>query len=68
MTYTAVIKQVSEGWIGWIEELPGVNCQENEYDSLIESLRETLKEAIALNKEAALASAGRNYQELAVSV
>jgi hypothetical protein len=26
--YTAVIKQDGEWWIGWIEELPGVNCQE----------------------------------------
>jgi hypothetical protein len=26
--YTAVIKQDAEWWIGWIEEIPGVNCQE----------------------------------------
>lgn len=26
--YTAVIKQVNGWWIGWIEEVPGVNCQE----------------------------------------
>ena len=25
--YTAVIKQDGDWWIGWIEEVPGVNCQ-----------------------------------------
>ena len=26
--YSAVIKQDGKWWIGWIEEIPGVNCQE----------------------------------------
>jgi hypothetical protein len=26
--YTAVLKKSGEWWIGWIEEVPGVNCQE----------------------------------------
>jgi hypothetical protein len=26
--YTAVIKHSGAWWIGWIEEVPGVNCQE----------------------------------------
>jgi len=26
--YTAVVKQDGERWFGWIEEVPGVNCQE----------------------------------------
>ena len=26
--YTAVVKQEGSWWIGWIEEIPGVNCQE----------------------------------------
>ena len=28
MNYTAIIKQQDNCWIGWIEEVPGVNCQE----------------------------------------
>ncbi|MCI4626085.1 MAG: hypothetical protein L3V56_09010 [Candidatus Magnetoovum sp. WYHC-5] len=28
-TYTAIIKQDGDWWIGWIEEMPGVNCQES---------------------------------------
>ncbi len=44
--YTAVIKKVNKWWIGWVEEVPGVNCQERTKKELIESLKITLKEAI----------------------
>lgn len=27
-SYTAVVKQDGACWIGWIGEVPGVNCQE----------------------------------------
>ncbi len=45
--YTALLKQDGDWWIGWIEEVPGVNCQERTRDELLESLSETLKEALA---------------------
>ena len=45
-TYTAVVKQDGQWWIGWVEEVPGVNCQERTRDELIESLRITLVEAL----------------------
>ena len=32
--YTAVVKQEGDWWIGWIEEVPGVNCQEPSRDEL----------------------------------
>ena len=48
MTYTALIKQVDQVWIGWIEEIPGVNCQEDTQEDLIETLGITLKEAVLL--------------------
>ncbi len=44
--YTAVVKQEDGWWIGWIEEVPGVNCQERTYKELKESLEITLKEAL----------------------
>jgi predicted RNase H-like HicB family nuclease len=47
--YTAVIEKKSKWWIGWIEEVPGVNCQERSRGKLIESLRVTLKEALEFN-------------------
>ncbi|MBM4032531.1 MAG: type II toxin-antitoxin system HicB family antitoxin [Planctomycetes bacterium] len=45
-TYTAAINKRRDWWIGWIEELPGVNCQERTREELLGTLRVTLKEAI----------------------
>jgi len=66
--YTAVIKQDADLWIGWIEEVPGVNCQESSRENLLKSLRETLAEAIELNRADALAAVGKGYEELAIAV
>ncbi len=38
--YTAIIKQDGEWWIGWIEEIPGINCQEASYNELFEKLKD----------------------------
>lgn len=62
-TYTAVIIKDDEWWIGWIEEIPGVNCQEKTYEQLIESLKITIREAIEFNKNDALEIAGTGYRE-----
>jgi predicted RNase H-like HicB family nuclease len=45
--YTSVIKQSGEWWIGWIEEIPGVNCQEATREELLKSLKDTLAEALS---------------------
>ena len=62
-TYTAVIKHDGNWWIGWIEELPGVNCQEASRDELLESLKITLKEALEFNRQDAISAAGGHYHE-----
>jgi hypothetical protein len=61
--YTAVVKQDGEFWIGWIKEIPGVNCQEGSKADLIDTLRITLSEALELNKEEAISAIGSNYNE-----
>lgn len=66
--YTAVIKQDGEWWIGWVEEVPGVNCQEATREELIEALRVTLREALDLNRADALAAAGDRYTEERIAV
>ncbi|MBI4842756.1 MAG: type II toxin-antitoxin system HicB family antitoxin [Nitrospirae bacterium] len=48
--YTAVVKQEGDWWIGWIEEITGVNCQERTREELKESLRITLKEALGIKQ------------------
>ena len=67
-TYTAVIKQDANFWIGWIEEVPGVNCQEATRESLLKSLRETLIEAIEFNRADARSAAGNSFEELSIAV
>ena len=66
--YTAVVNQVDAWWIGWIEELPGVNCQESTHEELVASLRETLREALELNKQDALAAAGSGFREEPIAI
>jgi predicted RNase H-like HicB family nuclease len=61
--YTAIIKKNNNWWIGWIEEVPGVNCQEHSKEELIESLKEILKEALELNRQESLSIAGSDYLE-----
>ncbi len=67
-TYTAVVKQDGKWWIGWVEEVPGVNCQETTREELLESLRVTLAEAIAMNREDARRAAGNNFEETPIAV
>ena len=66
--FSAVIKQDGKWWIGWIEEIPGVNCQEATHDGLIETLKITLKEALEFNRREALEAAESNYKEEMVRV
>lgn len=48
MQLTAVYEKVAEGYIGFVEELPGANTQAD----TLEEARESLSEAIALTLEA----------------
>jgi predicted RNase H-like HicB family nuclease len=61
--YTALVKKDGDWWIGWIEEIPGVNCQEKSHEDLLQSLRETLREAIEFNRMDAIEAAGIGYKE-----
>jgi predicted RNase H-like HicB family nuclease len=54
--YTAMIQQHGEWWIGWVEEVPGVNSQGRTRAELLENLRDALDEALEMNRADALAS------------
>jgi len=62
-TYTAIIKQSGPWWIGWIAEIPGVNCQEPTREALLETLKATLEEALEINRQEARKAAGEDYEE-----
>ncbi len=66
--YKAVIKQEGEWWYGWIEEMPGVNCQERSKEELLEALRVTLREAIEFNREEARKSASGEFTEVRIAI
>ena len=67
-SYTAVTKQDGGWWIGWIEEVPGVNCQEHTREELLASLRTTLAEALELNRQEAIQAAAPDYTEEPVTL
>ncbi len=64
--YTAVIRQDGPCWIGWVEEVPGVNDQGQSSEAFLESLREVLREALEFNRQDALGAAGQGAEELAL--
>ena len=61
--YTAVIQQHGEWWIGWVEEVPGVNSQGTTREELLDNLRDALDEALEMNRQQARAAvAGRRIR------
>ena len=62
-TYRAVIQQDGEWWIGWIEEIPGVNSQGATREELLANLQSALEEALEMNRADALAAAKGAFEE-----
>ena len=58
---TAVFKKVPEGYIGFVEELPGANTQGDTLDETRENLREAV--ALVLEANRVLAEEGLEGQE-----
>jgi predicted RNase H-like HicB family nuclease len=67
-TFTAITKKSGDWWIGWIEEVPGVNAQERTKEELLSSLREVLSEALEFNRADARQAAEDNFTEELVTV
>ena len=65
-TYNAVIRRDGAWWIGWIEEVPGVNSQGATREELLANLREALTEALEMNRLEARDAAGSEFEEVAI--
>ena len=65
--YTAVVQQDGEWWIGWVEEVPGVNSQGRTREELLENLRDALDEALEMNRADARAAATGTYEEVSLA-
>jgi hypothetical protein len=57
-TYAAVVKRSRQWWIGWIEEVPGVNCQEATQAEL----------SLDFNRREALDAAGEGFDEESIAL
>ena len=65
--YTAVIQQSGDWWIGWVEEVPGVNSQGANREELLDNLRDALEEALEMNRQDARAAAGEKFEEVSLA-
>jgi predicted RNase H-like HicB family nuclease len=65
--YTAIVQQHGDWWIGWVEEVPGVNSQGQTRDELLDNLRDALEEALEMNRAEARAAAVGKYDEVSLT-
>ena len=63
-SYTAIVKRDGDWWIGWVEEVSGVNSQGQTREELLENLRDALEEALEMNCAEARAAAKGAHEEV----
>ena len=51
MEFTAVFREVREGYIAWVEELPGANSQGATLDEARSNLKEAVQLVLDANRE-----------------
>ncbi len=64
--YTAIVQCDGPWWIGWIQEIPGVNSQGATRDELLDNLQSALTEALEMNRQDARASASKDHEEVSI--
>ena len=65
--YTAVVQRDGRWWIGWIEEIPGVNSQGESREELVSNLGSALHEMLEMNRADAREAANGEFEEVTVS-
>lgn len=66
--FSAFIKHDGDWWIGWVQEIPGVNSQGRTRDELVANLQSALQEALEMNRQEARVAAEGNFEEAAILV
>lgn len=66
--YSAVIRHDAKWWIGWVQEIPGVNSQGSSRAELLDNLKSALKEALEMNRADARKAAGRSFEVASISI
>ena len=52
--FTAIFQRDGDGWVAWVEELPGANTQGDTLDEARENLEEAVKMILQANRELAV--------------
>jgi predicted RNase H-like HicB family nuclease len=66
--YTAVIQKDGRWYIGWIEEVPGVNSQGRTLSELRRNLKEALQLIIEENRKISQENSPRNVRREPISI
>ncbi len=67
-SFSAVIQPDGAFWIGWIEEIPGVNSEGETKEELLENLHSALEEILEMNRKEALAAARDEFEEVRIQL
>jgi predicted RNase H-like HicB family nuclease len=65
--FTAVVQRDGRWWVGWIQEMPGVNSQGESREELMENLQSALREMLDLNRADAQKAAGDDFEEVRIT-
>ena len=60
LEFTAVFRRVPEGYIGFVEELPGANTQGATFEEARSNLKEAVTLVLEVNRSLAQEQAGRD--------
>lgn len=66
--YTAVVQRDGKWWIGWIEEIAGVNAQARTRSELLRDLKTALNEALEMNRADAISAAKTAFEEVSIEL
>ena len=67
-TFSAVVQRDGAFWIGWIEEIPGVNSQGETREELLENLHSALEEILEMNRKEALNAIRGDFEEVRIQL
>lgn len=65
--FRAVVRRDGRWWVGWVEEIPGVNSQGESREELMANLESALREALDMNRSEARGAAGDDFEEVTIS-
>ena len=67
-TYTALIQYADGWWIGSVQEIPGINCQERTRDQLLVSIRSALEDVLEINRQETSRRTKNGYEAVSISI